>query len=262
MSYGIALDDEMGRHLTPLQATDLADRDSVPVALCGSFRRDHGGLRKDYKDLVQAGCHVLSPVDVEWTTEREGFVLAAHEAHREPGDVERDHLKAMRSAYFIWLHAPDGYVGRSAAMELGYARALGLRVFARTLPEDGVLASFVTKVDSVAAVMTTVRSEAAPAPTLGLDALQRYYGRAAADRGWGEENAQECVSLLTEELGEMIGAMRKEGQGSWPAALEMADVQLYLVHLANIVGINLGQAVAEKEHINTERFASVLGRAA
>ena len=64
------------------------------------------------------------------------------------------------------------------------------------------------------------------------------------------------------ELGELIGAVRKDGEASAAAALEMADVQLYLVHLANIAGIDLREAVVEKERINSTRFGPALGHAA
>ena len=104
----------------------------------------------------------------------------------------------MRAADFVWLYAPDGYVGRSASMELGYAHALGLRVFARRLPEDVTLAGLVSRVDSVEAAVSETRSSETAAPALGLDVLQRYYARAATSRGWTEESVQECLGLLTE----------------------------------------------------------------
>ena len=231
---------------------------TVTVALCGSFRRDPSGLRADYEALVAAGCHVLSPSDLEWAAEQDGFVFAAGEIGSDPAEIEQRHLGAMRAAHFVWLHAPDGYVGSSAAMELGFAHALGLSIFTQTLPKDIVFAEFVTVVDSTEAVLAALRSIPIPAPTLGLDTLQRYYRRAAVARGWADEDAENCLSLLNDEFEELTEAVREEGEGSRAAALEMADIQLYLTHLANIAGVDLGQAVSEKEHINTARFGPVL----
>lgn len=253
MNYGIAPD------------TDGATvRDGTlrrSVALCGSFRRDRSGLEREYEALTSAGCRVLSPMDIDWAVERDGFVLAQHEVHEEPSSVEEAHLWAMRAADFVWLYAPGGYVGRSASMELGYAHALGLPIFTRRLPDDVTLAGLVVKVDSVEAAVAYTSSNS-PAPALGLDALQRYYARAANARGWADESVQECLGLLTEELGELFGAIRKEGDRSTATALEMADVQLYLMHLANITGIDLGEAIVEKERINSMRFGPVIGHAA
>jgi NTP pyrophosphatase (non-canonical NTP hydrolase) len=232
---------------------------AVTVALCGSFRRDPRGLRADYEALVAAGCHVLSPSDLEWTAEQDGFVFAAEEIGSDPAEIEQRHLGAMRAAHFVWLHAPDGYVGPSAAMEMGFAQALGLSIFTQTLPKDIVFAEFVTVVDSAEAVLAALRSIPIPAPTLGLDSLQRYYRRAAVARGWEDEDAEECLSLLGQEVRELVDAVRTDGESSRATAFEMADVQLYLTHLANITGIDLARAVIEKERINTERFGPVPG---
>lgn len=231
---------------------------TVTVALCGSFRRDMDGLRSDFESLVEMGCRVLSPTALDWTVERDGFVFSAGEEAEDPRDIEQKHLTAMREAHFVWLHTPAGYVGRSAAMEMGYAYALGLPIFTRTLPEDITLAGLVRKIDSAHAAIAEIRSGGVSAPADGLDALQRYYHRAAEARGWSQEAVQECLVFLREELRELSEAIRTGGHGSREAALEMADVQLYVTHLANITGIDLAQAVVEKEHINTERFGPVV----
>ncbi|MCE7891600.1 MAG: hypothetical protein DYH12_18195 [Sorangiineae bacterium PRO1] len=194
--------------------------------------------------------------------EQDGFVFASDEAGREPSEIEHGHLSAMRASHFVWLHAPQGYVGRSAAMELGYANALGLTVFARELPADVTLAGFVTRVASAAQAVARVRVSASPAPALGIDSLQRYYRRAAVARGWDGESVDECLRLLSGELDELAAAVHVDGASSSAAVLEMADVQLYLVHLANIAGVDLGDAIVEKERINAARFGPAVPRAA
>jgi len=230
----------------------------VTAVLCGSFRRDVEGLRSDYRSLVEMGCRVLSPLTLDWALERDGFVFSAAEEAEDPRDIEQRHLTAMRQAHFVWLHSPAGYVGRSAAMEVGYAHALGLPIFTRTLPEDITLAGLVRRIDAAGMAIATIRSGDISAPAYGLDALQRYYQRAAEARGWSHEAVQECLAFLQGELEELTEAIRVNGQGSYEAALEMADVQLYVAHLANITGIDLARAVVEKEHINTERFGPVV----
>jgi NTP pyrophosphatase (non-canonical NTP hydrolase) len=231
---------------------------AVTAVLCGSFRRDTDTLRSDFRLLVERGCRVLSPMTLDWTVERDGFVFSADEEAEDPRDIEQKHLTAMRQAHFVWLHAPAGYVGRSAAMEVGYANALGLPIFTRTLPEDITIAGLVRRVDSVGSAIAAISSGDISAPADGLDALQRYYHRAAEARGWSHEGVQECLAFLHEELGELTEAIRTHGYRSREAALEMADIQLYVAHLANVAGTNLGQAVIEKEHINSQRFGPVV----
>ena len=67
--------------------------------------------------------------------------------------------------------------------------------------------------------------------------------------------------LLTEEIGELARAIRKSeglkrdaGYNDVGLLDELADVQLYLVHLANSLGVSLDEAVNQKETKNDERF--------
>lgn len=232
---------------------------ALTVVLCGSFRRAPLRLQHDYQALLEAGCLVLSPHDLNFVGEIGGFVFSESECGEDPREIEAGHLEAMKEAHFLWLHAPDGYVGPSAAMELGYAKSLGLRIFASESPVDLVMASLVQVVPSAAAAAATVIQAPAHAPTSAITALQRYYRRSAVRRGWDKETALESLMLLAEEVRELDQALR-ESRGTPAdtdeAALELADVQLYLVHLANILNVDLGSAVARKELINEERFQS------
>lgn len=102
----------------------------------------------------------------------------------------------------------------------------------------------------------------------GLATLQSYYARAAAMRGYGSESPRDCLLLLTEEVGELARAIRKSAglvrHGSYADAdscAELADVQLYVVHLANVLGVDLGRAVAEKDAVNAARARRVHAQA-
>jgi NTP pyrophosphatase (non-canonical NTP hydrolase) len=228
--------------------------------ICGSFRRDPAGLRRDYLALQEAGYSVLSPLDLEFVREVDGFVYTRGDEGRTSFDVEQAHLGAMRRADLVWLHCPDGYVGRSAAMELGFARALGIRIFAAQRPEDVTLADLVEVAETVQSAARAVSGELGEAPGDALDVLQRYYARAAAKRGWADETAPETIRLLRGEIEELEEALRDDQPHE--ALLELADVQLYLLHLANVLGADLAAAVREKERINSDRFEAVDDRLA
>lgn len=228
----------------------------LTCVLCGSFRRDPVALQLEYDELAALGCRLLSPMDIGFVDDVEGFVFAAHERGREPAEIEAAHLRAMEEADFVWLHAPDGYVGRSAAMELGFAHALGLKVFARTRPEDVAVRGLVQVVASPAAAITVVEAAAGEAPSRSIAALQRYYGRMADARGWADESAEETLNFLRDELEELARALADQPRvgESDEAAFELADIQLYVVHMANVLRLDLGAAVAAKERINEKRF--------
>jgi NTP pyrophosphatase (non-canonical NTP hydrolase) len=233
------------------------------VVLCGSFSRDPEGLVLAHKALLEAGCDVLSPLDPHFVTNVNGFALAAHEVGSEPAQVEQLHLKAIESASFVWLHAPEGYVGPSASLEVGFAHALGVAVFCEVLPTDPVIASMVAVVRSPSDAVALTEGGGGGDPGRPLGALQRYYHNVATERGYADETAQDTMLLLTEEIGELARAVRKElgllrtgGYDGTDIADELADVQLYLLHLANVVGVELADAVTAKEKKNFQRANS------
>lgn len=94
-----------------------------------------------------------------------------------------------------------------------------------------------------------------------LKDFQDYVREMKVARGFKtDDKFYECC-LLAEEVGELISAVRKNsktgsiGSGSvvGNVKLELADVFLYLCSIANIHGIDLEEAVREKEEINKQR---------
>ena len=238
-------------------AEKLTDDPRLRVTVSGSFRRNPPALRAEWQELQATGCRILSPASIDFVHDHDGFVMAEHELGDDPEVIEQRHLAAMVEADFVWLYCPEGYVGLSASMELGFAHALGLRVFARETPSDLTLSKLVTVVSSPVEAAAAAQ-DVGDAPARGLAALQRYYRRAAWQRGWDGEDAEECVELLAGEVDELREAVADDDREA--AGLEAADVQLYAVHLANVMGWDLGDQVTTKERINASRFPRVPGR--
>lgn len=247
---------------------EINEGDRVPVdaalqvALCGSFRRDPKGLAQAFEAL-RANFDVLSPSSLDFVDPTADFVRLPREIGQPAHEIEARHLEAIRSADFVWLHAPDGYIGSSAAMELGHAAALGVPVFTSVLPEDRVLSSFVRVVPTPSEITADLLEDLTD-PGLGISRLQQYYETTARRRGWGEESAEATLARLTDEVDELTKAVRKLDAGVRPeddpdadVAGELADVQLYLVHLANSLGFDLAVAVTDKELVNARRFPRV-----
>lgn len=124
------------------------------AVLCGSYTLDRAGLFRVYDELVVTGCQVLSPRRMQF--DNAAFVRDTAEQGIPPQTVEAWHLSAIRQADFVMLHAPDGYVGLSAAMEIGFATAQKCPVFSCTAPQDIVLRGLVKVVPSVYDVLCVV----------------------------------------------------------------------------------------------------------
>ena len=225
------------------------------AVLCGSFRRDPTGLREAFDDLREHFT-LLAPRALDFVDGTAAFVRLADECDENAAQIEQRHLNAISAADFVWLHAPDGYVGLSASMEIGHAHALGIPVYTNSVLQDEMLAGLVHHAASpreanVADMVT---------PGAGIEGLQNYYGRVAGRRGWDREGPRDTLLMLTEEAGELARAVRKAeglsragGYQEVDVAHEVADVQLYLVHLANTLGVDLAVAVSDKERINASR---------
>ena len=124
------------------------------AVLCGSYTRDRAGLFRVYDELVVTGCQVLSPRRMQF--DNAAFVRDIAEQGISPQAIEACHLSAICQADFVVLHAPDGYVGLSAAMEIGFATAQKCPVFSRTAPQDIALRGLVKVVPSVYDVLCAV----------------------------------------------------------------------------------------------------------
>ena len=124
------------------------------AVLCGSYTRDRAGLFRVYDELVTTGCQVLSPRRMQF--DNAAFVRDTAEQGISSRAIEDWHLSAIRQANFVMLHAPDGYIGLSAAMEIGFTTAQGCPVFSRTAPQDIALRRLVNVVPSVYDVLCVV----------------------------------------------------------------------------------------------------------
>lgn len=235
----------------------------IHIVICGSFKRDFPGLRRTYKTLVELGCNVLSPANINPVAESQGFVYMAGQEQCDPADIEANHLRSIEQANWIWLHAPEGYVGHSGILEIGYAASLGVPVYCDIEPTEAVLRPFVRVCLSPEhAFNLYTLSGSTPQPA--IRAYQEYYKRVSTERGYDGENIQNSMMLMLEELGELAKAIRKKQglvrHGNRPItcneAEELADVFLFVLHIANILAVDLAAAVQSKERVNWRRFLS------
>lgn len=119
------------------------------VVVCGSFRKDIDELQRVLRELDATGCNVVSPLKTEFTTNNNGFAMTKHEELFSTEEIENAHLHAITQSDFVFLFAPNGYVGISASFELGFARALDIPCFAFEKPKDVMLKDRIRQVSSI-----------------------------------------------------------------------------------------------------------------
>src|SRR5262245_26521855 len=104
------------------------------VVICGTYHQDHAGLVRIFRELQATGCRILSPLSIDFVDTTAPVVKSATEYDMPIFDLQAFQLRAIRDADFIFLHAPNGHIGLSAAYELGYAQALKKPVVAFEAP--------------------------------------------------------------------------------------------------------------------------------
>lgn len=129
------------------------------VTVSGSFRRHMAEVRDDVERWRHRGVQVLSPEDPQIVDAIGDFVFVASDRHRSIRLTEDRHLDAIRHSDFLWLVCPDGYVGPSASLELGFALAFSVPVFSAAMPSDATHRHYVTVVSRLEEVLTSIGQE-------------------------------------------------------------------------------------------------------
>src|SRR5580658_1748595 len=146
-----------------MKPSDLADERYFRVAVSGSFHRHMEAITAAVQELASLSIRVLSPADPRVVAAQGEFLFVASDRVRSVRLVQDRHLESIRAADFLWLVCPDGYVGQSASMEVGFAAAAGVPIFSTRSPSDLTLRQYVTVVpmlsEAVRRTIATRRSK-------------------------------------------------------------------------------------------------------
>lgn len=106
--------------------------------------------------------------------------------------------------------------------------------------------------------------------SLHLEDLAVYLRRFSADREWEQFHTPKNLTMaLSGEVGELVEIFQwltaEESSSLGPDELrhtsdELADIAIYLVRLADVLGIDLGTAVRDKMVANEARYTVEVSR--
>ncbi len=237
----------------------------LSVVISGSFRRSFDGISETVKIFESLGVDVLSPKASKVVNPGEEFALLEMDDISDPQALEQRHLDAITAADALYLYDPEGYLGDSSKMELGWAIALGKPIFCKELVADSTLKLFCGIVATPEQVKDALLNRS-PLESINecssVAILQRYIHEMVVRRGFDKESPRDVLLLMVEEVGELAKALRKyiglksdqERKDRYPALEgELADVFIYLLDLSNLLEISLFHALHEKEQENEKR---------
>jgi hypothetical protein len=122
---------------------------NVAVTVSGSFHRHMHEIGAAVEQLAALSIRVLSPADPRIVAAQGEFLFVASDPVRSVRLVQDRHLDSVGASDFLWLVCPDGYVGQSASLELGYAIHAGVPILGTQAPSDLTLREYVTVVPSL-----------------------------------------------------------------------------------------------------------------
>ncbi len=125
----------------------------LTASVSGSFHRHMEAITTAVHELAALSVHVLSPADPRIVAFQGEFLFVASDPIRSVRLVQDRHLESIKAADFLWLVCPDGYVGQSASMEIGYAAAVGVPILATRAPVDLTIRQYVKIVPTLAAAV-------------------------------------------------------------------------------------------------------------
>lgn len=109
------------------------------VTISGSFRKYLDYILEVKGRLEKTGTKILSPRFTEPKNPGEKFVIFTGEEGLSPLELERHHLKSISESDVLIVCDPEGYIGASALIEIGFANSLGKRIIFMEKPEEFIL---------------------------------------------------------------------------------------------------------------------------
>jgi hypothetical protein len=140
----------------------------LSAAVSGSFHRHMDAITAAVHELAALGVRVLSPADPRIVAQQGEFLFVASDRVRSVRLVQDRHLESIRAASFLWLVCPDGCVGQSSSMEVGYAAAFRVPILATRAPLDLTLRQYVKIVPSLAAALPMISTLPQPRRQEGI----------------------------------------------------------------------------------------------
>lgn len=236
------------------------------IVISGSFRKHLPDIGKIRDEFMKLGFEVLSPQSSTAINQDAEFVILSSDKTQDIKTLEQKHLDSITRADALFIYNPNGDIGLSATLELGWAHALGKRIFAKEVPTDITLQQFCIAPAQPSEISKQLSSQESHleklSPQASLGTLQQYIHDVVVERGFADESARDILLLMIEEVGELAKSIRKYSGIKVDAAKaekyslieeELADVFIYLLDLANTLKIDLFTAFRTKEQENNQR---------
>ncbi|MFD7408663.1 hypothetical protein ACFV7R_39850 [Streptomyces sp. NPDC059866] len=109
----------------------------LTVAVVGSFRQHYGQVVRAAKAFEAAGITVRTPAVSDIVNPGAEFArFASDPPHLADHDIQAATLEKILTSDFVYVVAPDGYIGRTTSYELGRIHERGIPTYYSQMPKD------------------------------------------------------------------------------------------------------------------------------
>lgn len=99
------------------------------TVISGSFRKHIEHIGTAMKNFEHAGVKIIAPNSAEAVDSSQEFIiLSGDDPSTPPHKLEISFMRKIAGASFLYVADIDGYIGKSAASEIAYARLKGVPV--------------------------------------------------------------------------------------------------------------------------------------
>lgn len=107
----------------------MSDTATIQTVISGSFRKHLQEIVLLKQLLSNEGIHSLSPEGNFSTNPDEEFVILDSDPVQNPELLQSSIFAKIRKSTFLTVANIDGYLGNAAILEIGYAIALGVKIY-------------------------------------------------------------------------------------------------------------------------------------
>ncbi len=122
---------------------------TLTTVISGSFRKHLNKIALLKAALEKLEVYVLSPENCQSINPGEEFTILDTDPVSSPELLQSSVFAKMRKSTFLVIANFDSYIGKAAALEIGYAIAIGINIYAIEEVKDPNIAPFCEPIYSV-----------------------------------------------------------------------------------------------------------------
>ena len=106
------------------------------TTISGSLRKFLKEISDYYLEFESHGVKVLSPKISKIKNPDDQFIYFEEDGNKPIKYIEKNHLLNIAQSDFLFVVNPNGYIGNSTLLEIGYALAKNIKIFSSEVFED------------------------------------------------------------------------------------------------------------------------------